>query len=135
MYSLHKIILTPACMHVGWRRYETEEELRVMDELMRVISMRFNYFIPTMKLVDYERVGKRKKCKKYEIKTPYRRLVESGELGEEEGSRLRKRKESIRFYELTKRIIRLKNELERAYNRKRREAGDESNKKGGISND
>jgi len=121
--------------HVGWRRYETEEELKVMDELMRAISMRFNYFIPTMKLVDYERVGKRKKCKKYEIKTPYRRLVESGELGEEEGLRLRERKEGMRFYELTMRIIRLKNELERVYNRKRREAGDGSNKKGGINND
>ena len=102
---------------------------------MRVISMRFNYFIPTMKLVDYERVGKRKKCKKYETKTPYRRLVESRELDEEEESRLRKRREGIRFYELTMRIIRLKNELERVYDRKRREAGEGSNKKGGISND
>ena len=46
-----------------------------------------------------------------------------------EESRLRKRKEGIRFYELTMRIIRLKNELERIYNRKRGEGGDESNKK------
>ena len=61
--------------------------------------------------------------------------MESGELGEEEESRLRKRKEGMRFYELTMRIIRLKNELEKVYNRKRREAGDGSNKKGGISND
>jgi len=119
--------------YVGWRRYDSEEELKIMEELMGVISLRFNFFMPTMKLVYYERDGKKKRAKRYEIKTPYRRLLESGKLTEKQESRLKQIKESLNFYELTLKLIRLYRQLDRVYNKKLRRLEDNEPQKINIS--
>ena len=41
--------------YTGWRRYDTEEEYKVLDKLLRLVSLRHNLFIPTMKLNSRER--------------------------------------------------------------------------------
>lgn len=119
--------------YVGWRRYDSEEELKIMEELMGVISLRFNFFMPTMKLVYYERDGKKKRAKRYEIKTPYRRLLESGKLTEKQERSLKQIKESLNFYELTLKLIRLYRQLDRVYNKKLRRLEDNEPQKINIS--
>ena len=54
-----------------------------MGDLVRVISLRFNFFIPTIKLVYYGRNGIRG-VKRYEIKTIYKRIVEINKLSEKQ---------------------------------------------------
>jgi len=41
--------------YVGWRRYDTEEELEVLDRLLKLISVRHNFFMPQMKLIKKDR--------------------------------------------------------------------------------
>ena len=43
--------------NVGYRRYDTPEELAVLNELYGYLRLYTNYFLPTMKLVSKERIG------------------------------------------------------------------------------
>ena len=74
---------TAVRQYVGYFRYDTEEELKVMNELYRNLSLYLNYFHPVMKLKSKERIGSRVK-KRYDIPgTPYQRVLESPEVPEQ----------------------------------------------------
>ncbi|MBI5188960.1 MAG: transposase family protein, partial [Nitrospirae bacterium] len=61
---------------VGYLRYDTEEELKILNELYRHLRLYTNFFQPVMKLREKTRIGSRV-TKKYDIaKTPYQRLME-----------------------------------------------------------
>ena len=56
---------------------DTDEELRVLNELYIYLDSYVNYFQPVLKLISKTRVGS-KVTKKYDrAKTPYRRVLES----------------------------------------------------------
>lgn len=62
---------------VGYMRYDTEQELKVLNELYGHLRLYTNFFQPVMKIVEKTRVGSRVK-KKYDIaRTPYKRVLES----------------------------------------------------------
>ncbi len=66
---------------LGYLRYETEEELHLINDLYRNELRLFkNFFQPVMKLVKKERVDGRTKRKYDKAKTPYQRLLESNKL-------------------------------------------------------
>jgi len=66
---------------LGYLRYETEEELHLINDLYRNELRLFkNFFQPVMKLVKKERVDGRTRRKYDKAKTPYQRLLESGNL-------------------------------------------------------
>jgi hypothetical protein len=75
-------------MHVrrplGYLRYDTEGELRIINSLYRnELRIYKNFFQPVMKLIWKQRIDGRLK-RKYDIpKTPYQRLIESGQLSQE----------------------------------------------------
>ena len=76
---------------VGYLRYDTVVELTIINDLycgdLRVYK---NFFQPVMKLVSKERIGGRVK-RKYDIpKTPYQRLMESGQIPEEDREELKR---------------------------------------------
>lgn len=60
--------------YAGYRRYDTKEELLALMQLDRLIALKHNLFMPTMKLVAKERVGPRV-GKRYNIDTPLHRLL------------------------------------------------------------
>ena len=63
--------------YVGYYRYDTAEEMKVMNELYRYLEVYRNFFQPVMKLKEKVRVGS-KVMKRYdEARTPYRRLLET----------------------------------------------------------
>jgi len=63
---------------VGYWRYDTEEELAVLNELYGLLRLYTNFFQPVMKLREKQRVGS-KVIKRYDqAKTPYRRVLECG---------------------------------------------------------
>jgi len=68
----------------GYLRYDTLEELRIMNELYHnELRLYKNFFQPVMKLASKERIGGKIK-RKYDVpETPYQRLMESGQIQEE----------------------------------------------------
>lgn len=68
----------------GYLRYDTEKELKIMNDLyLNELRLYKNFFQPVIKLVSKERVGSRIKRKYDTPKTPYQRLIESDEVNEE----------------------------------------------------
>lgn len=67
---------------VGYSRYDTGEELALLNELYASLRLWVNYFTPSRKLIEKTRYGS-KVIKKYdEPKTPYQRVLESKDIDE-----------------------------------------------------
>jgi len=62
---------------VGYRRYDTEEELEVLNELYDHLRLYTNFFQPVMKLIEKTRIGSRVKKKYDRARTPLQRVLES----------------------------------------------------------
>ncbi|MEO0109854.1 MAG: transposase family protein, partial [candidate division WOR-3 bacterium] len=103
--------------YVGYRRYDTEEEYEILDRLLRTISLLHNYFLPTMKLVKRERIGG-KVYKKYEVDTPFNRVLKAKEVEEEKKQEIIKRKSSLSYLEMFNEITQLLKRLDEAYHKK-----------------
>jgi len=96
---------------VGYRRFDTTRELAVLHALYDALRLYRNFFQPTMKLKSKERIGG-KLHRTYEAaKTPYQRLLDSGQLSAAAEKRLRTQYESLNVVELRREVERLRNEL------------------------
>jgi hypothetical protein len=91
---------------VGYLRYDTEEEQRLMNQLYSRVRLYHNFFQVNMKLQSKERIGSKVRKRYDSPKTPYQRLIESSSLGKEEKDRLRGM-----YKELN--VVKLKQEIER----------------------
>jgi hypothetical protein len=60
---------------VGYARYDTEEELHLLNELYDALRLLTNFFSPQMKLVAKTRSGATVRKRYDEARTPYRRLL------------------------------------------------------------
>lgn len=90
---------------LGYLRYETKEELALINDLYRnELRLYKNFFQPVMKLERKERVGGHIKRKYDKAQTPYHRLLESGALTDEEKEKLKKLYSSLNPAELKRRI-------------------------------
>jgi hypothetical protein len=96
---------------VGYLRYETEEQLEVINELYGYLRVYTNYFQPVMKLIEKTRVGSRVRKKYDKSKTPYHRVIESSHVEEEEEKALSKEYAKLNPAELKRQITRLQNKL------------------------
>ena len=96
---------------VGYLRYETEEQLGVINELYGYLRVYTNYFQPVMKLIEKTRVGSRVRKKYDKSKTPYHRVIESSHVEEEEEKALSKEYAKLNPAELKRQITRLQNKL------------------------
>jgi len=103
--------------NVGYMRYDTEAEYRVMKELYGHLRLYVNFFQPTMKLVMKERVGRKYRKVYDEAKTPFERLKLSGVLTYEVERELEQLYLSTNPVELKRKIEKLKQKL---YNLSRR---------------
>ena len=89
---------------VGYERMDTTGELRILRELYADLTVYKNFFQPVMKLREQVRVGGKIHRKYDEPKTPYRRLVESGQIPETAQKRLQTQYESLNAATLWRRI-------------------------------
>jgi len=97
--------------NVGYSRYDTEEELCLLNELYIYLDCYTNYFQPVVKLQSKTRVGS-KVTKKYdEAKTPYRRVLESEEIDDKIKARLKVQYDSLNPANLKRKISRLQDKL------------------------
>ena len=104
---------------IGYLRYDTEKERVVISSLYRgELRLYKNFFQPIMKLASKERVSG-KIHKKYDTpRTPYRRLMESDAVSDEQKLSLTATYESLNPAELKRKIEEKLKDLRRAYDEK-----------------
>ena len=97
--------------NVGYLRYNTDEELNLLNELYIYLDSYINYFQPVVKLASKTRVGS-KVSKKYDrARTPFRRVLESKSIDDKIKKSLKREYDSLNPAELKRKITRLQDEL------------------------
>jgi hypothetical protein len=73
---------------VGYDRWETEQELALLESIYDDLRLYINFFQPSLKLIAKERIGN-KTIKRYDTaKTPYQRVLERPDISFEVKARL-----------------------------------------------
>ena len=105
--------------YVGYQRYDTQEELRILNNLYRnELKLYKNFFQPVIKLNEKVRIGG-KIHRRYDIpRTPYHRVLESKEISEKIKEELRQIYNSLNPAELKRNIDRKLDMLCKAYQQK-----------------
>lgn len=106
---------------LGYLRYDTEEELSIINDLYRnELRLYKNFFQPVMKLRKKERVDGRLK-RVYDVaKTPYQRLIESGQVSRQKVESLRRLYERLNPVELKNRMDEKLDRLYQLYHKKKK---------------
>ncbi len=93
-------------------RYDTPEELTLLNELWGYVNLRKNFFLPTKKANGWRTTRAGRNTRTYdEPKTPYQRVVDSGVLTEEQAGRLQALYARTNPAELTRNINRIQQSL------------------------
>jgi hypothetical protein len=96
---------------VGYQRLDTTAELRCLRELYESLRLYKNFFQPTMKLKSKTRIGG-KIHRKYDVpRTPYQRLLESGQLSGKAEKQLRRQYRSLNVAHLRRALEAAKDKL------------------------
>ncbi len=89
---------------VGYDRWETEQELALLESIYDDLRLYINFFQPSFKLIAKERIGK-KTIKRYDTaKTPYQRVLERKDISLEAKARLMNLYVQLNPAELRRRI-------------------------------
>lgn len=107
---------------VGYARYDSAAQLKLLNELYGHLRLYTNYFQPVMKLKSKERNGAKVRKIHDEPRTPYQRLLAMPEVGAEIQQRLRAEYETLNPAALKREITRLQNQLIKKAARRRRTA-------------
>ena len=91
---------------VGYARYDTPLEVKILNELYVYLRLYTNHFQPVMKLMEKIRIGSKVRKKYDEPKTPYQRVLESPFVSDEKKKKLIKIHNGLNLYELKKQITR-----------------------------
>lgn len=97
--------------NVGYQRYDTPEELAVLNQLYGYLRLYTNYFLPTMKLVSKERIGSRVKKAYDKPATPYKRVLASPDVKQSDKKRIRKIYSALNPAQLKRNITSLQEKL------------------------
>jgi hypothetical protein len=95
-----------------YNRYNTLEEIAVMNELYSYLRLRFNFLTPTRKVYYVIDQDGKKKRKYDEPKTPYQRLLDTGTLNATQSKKLQKQYAELNLAHLTKKITELMEKLD-----------------------
>jgi len=104
---------------IGHLRYDTDKEFEIINSLYRdELGLYKNFFQPVMKLKEKIRI-KGKIHRKYDVpKTPYERLMESGQISEETKKQLQDIYQTLNPAELKRKIDKKIHQLFEAYEKK-----------------
>ena len=105
---------------VGYARYDTEEQLALLNQLYGYLRLYTNFFMPSMKLVSKERHGSQVKKRYDQAQTPYRRVLLASEISAGEKRKLRKQYETLNPAELKRQIERLQSKLDKTISQLKR---------------
>jgi len=96
---------------VGYLRYDTEEELGILNELYGYLGRYNNFFIPVTKLISKTRAGSRVTKKYDSARTPYRRVLECKHIDGKIKDSLKREYDCLNPAELKRRITKLQDKL------------------------
>lgn len=96
---------------VGYYRYDTPEEVQLLNEIYKSLRLYTNFFQPVMKLVEKERIGGKVRKKYDRPKTPYQIVLESPNVCNEAKERLKEKYRILNPAELKRTITKLQNKL------------------------
>ena len=88
----------------GYERIEDRGLIQRMNEIYEIWNTLQNFFIPTMKCIEKKRDGAKVKKKYDKPKTPYQRILESADVGEEAKQKLRATYEKLNPFELSNKL-------------------------------
>ena len=90
--------------YVGYARYDSIDELNIINELYKHLRLFTNYFLPVMQMQEKLRIGAFVK-KRYDTpRTPYQRILESPHVSLKDKEQLIKTYQTLNPFELKKRI-------------------------------
>ena len=96
---------------IGYRRLETEKQLKILNQIYRLLSDYLNFFIPTLKLVRKEHIGSRVKRIYDKPKTPIISVLEQPGIDENAKLALKGKSLTLNPAELLRGVNRLTNKL------------------------
>jgi len=96
---------------VGYERLDRTGEWRILRELYASLSVYKNFFQPVMKLIEKVRIGGKLHRRYDEPKTPYQRLLASGQIPAAARQRLQAQYESLNAAALRRLIEQLRRQL------------------------
>ena len=108
---------------VGYARFDTLEELRLMRQIYAQLRLLVNHFYPSMKLIEKRRVGSHIYKRYDRPKSPYRRLLDCPAVDEQIKERLREEHRRLRPLQIKNTIAGLQEQLYRLARRKYSPAG------------
>ena len=97
---------------VGYRRFDTTGELRLLNEIYEVMRLYKNFFLPAMKLKSKTRVEGRIKRIYDEPRTPYQRLITTRQVTAKKKQELKAMYEALNPAELNRQLTQLRARLE-----------------------
>jgi hypothetical protein len=96
---------------IGYCRYETKEELLLLNELYSVLRLYTNFFQPVTKLIFKERI-KSKVKKHYDTpKTPFLRVIDSPSVDETIKQSLHHQYDELNPAELKRQMVQIQNQF------------------------
>ena len=110
---------------VGYRRYDTPEELETLNGLYAALRLFTNCFQPSMKLIEKTRRGSKVRKKYDKAKTPYQRVLDSKSLSKEAEQDLKKTYATLNPVKLGRQITCLQDQID-ALAKAKREAQERS---------
>ncbi len=105
---------------VGYARYDTEEQLQLLNQLYSYLRLYTNFFVPSMKLQSKERNGSRVKKRYDEAQTPYQRVLASPHVSKPSQRQLRAKYETLNPAALKRKIDTLEQRLTKTVSRLKR---------------
>jgi len=109
--------------NVGYLRYDTQEELELLNKLYGYLRLYNNHFQASMKLIEKVRDSS-KVIKRYDKPTtPYERVLNSKDVSQEKKEALRATHEKLDLYDLKRKIVKCSNELLKIHEKKKTERG------------
>jgi hypothetical protein len=96
---------------VGYYRYDTHEQLHLLNRLYAVMHFYVNFFLPVMKLEEKTRVGSKVKRVYDKPQTPYARVLASPHVSEGHKAELRETYDLLDLVDLRRQINELQDEI------------------------
>jgi hypothetical protein len=96
---------------VGYGRFDTDQQLQLLNELYSQLRLYTNFFLPTMKLQSKERLGSRVKKKYDQAQTPYQRVLASRQVTKADKQQLRAKYATLNPAALKRKLDRLQQRL------------------------
>lgn len=96
---------------VGYKRYETEAQVKILNELYEFLRLYTNFFLPVHKLQNKERIGSKVRKIYDKAKTPYQRILDTEDIPQEVKKKLTEQYEMLSLVMLKKQLDRLTKQL------------------------